>query len=83
MNQVKAYKPPPNPAKMTDSRFTVYEAKHGNKSWELDALDPKVIGGLIRRKIKSLIVEDKWDAAIRRENKDIKELETLARSDTA
>jgi hypothetical protein len=39
MDQVRALKLPPNPAKMTDSRATEYVKKFGTSSWELDALD--------------------------------------------
>lgn len=48
MHQVKQYKPPPNPAKLTDSRCGGYTAKYGDKSWELDALEPKVLSELVR-----------------------------------
>lgn len=53
-NQVEAYQPPPNPAKLSDSRATGYVAKHGYESWELDALSPTVIDGLIRTEIEKL-----------------------------
>jgi hypothetical protein len=41
-DQVQQYRPPPNPAKETDSRCAGYVAEYGHESWELDALDPKV-----------------------------------------
>lgn len=47
MDQVKEYNPPPNPAKLTDSRCTGYIDKYGDESWELDALDPKTLNALI------------------------------------
>lgn len=37
-NQIHQYKPPPNPAKITDSRFNNYATEYGEESWELDAL---------------------------------------------
>jgi len=46
-DQVDAYKPPPNPAKITDSRARDYIKTHGKVSWELDALRPDVLEGLI------------------------------------
>lgn len=52
MDQVNQYNPPPNPAKMTDTRAKKYVAKYGNKSWELDALEPKVITDLIQNELK-------------------------------
>ncbi len=48
-DQVDRYGPPPNPAKLTDSRATSYVRAHGYSSWELDALDPKTLAALIER----------------------------------
>lgn len=42
-DQVQAYNPPPNPAKLTDSRYKAYIERYGDESWELDALNPTVI----------------------------------------
>ncbi|KKL20583.1 hypothetical protein LCGC14_2454000, partial [marine sediment metagenome] len=49
MKQVEKYSPPPNPAKTTDSRYAAYRDEYGDDSWELDALDPRVITELITR----------------------------------
>lgn len=51
MEQIDFYSPPPNPAKITDSRCGQYIARYGNESWELDALEPKVITDLIREQV--------------------------------
>ena len=69
MTQVKQYNPPPNPAKLTDSRADEYIATHGNSSWELDALDPRVITGLIQKAVYGVRNEDLWAGAVHRENK--------------
>lgn len=47
MNQVEEFNPPPNPAKLSDSRAGDYIAKFGYSSWELDALQPEYIDKLI------------------------------------
>ncbi|MCK5617577.1 hypothetical protein KAR91_87745 [Candidatus Pacearchaeota archaeon] len=47
MDQVVLYSPPPNPTKMTDTRSPGYVQEHGDESWELDALEPKVMTDLI------------------------------------
>lgn len=47
LEQISLYNPPPNPAKITDSRSTYYISKFGDESWELDALEPKVLHDLI------------------------------------
>lgn len=48
MEQVRKYKPPPNPAKVTDPRAGAYRAKFGDSSWEVDALPPNVLTQIIR-----------------------------------
>ena len=47
-DQVQAYDPPPNPAKLSDSRAESYIYEFGSESWELDALEPAVMNDLIR-----------------------------------
>lgn len=59
-DQVDHYNPPPNPAKMTDSRAEEYVLEHGHSSWELDALEPRVIADLIDTEIRSIVDEDLW-----------------------
>jgi len=64
MDQVRQYGPPPNPAKITDSRFAGYLAEYGRESWELDALQPQVIAALIRDAVQGdLIDEADWRQA--------------------
>lgn len=60
MEQIDEYDPPPNPAKLTDSRCTGYMAKYGSESWELDALEPSVIVTLIRDEVATLRDDDAW-----------------------
>lgn len=60
MEQVEEWQPPPNPAKVTDSRFTAYEAQFGDESWELDALDPATLTELIDREISALVDHALW-----------------------
>lgn len=68
MDQVRQFNPPPNPAKITDTRAADYIAKHGNESWELDALEPEVIDRLVTSEIRKLINADAWNASIDEEN---------------
>jgi hypothetical protein len=67
MDQIERYRPPPNFAKETDSRFASYAKKYGSKCWELDALDPIVISTLIRDEVEGLIDRDAWNEAATRE----------------
>jgi hypothetical protein len=54
MDQVEEYGPPPNPAKITDSRANAYIAEFGGESWELDALEPTVLAALVREAIEGV-----------------------------
>lgn len=60
IDQVRQYNPPPNPAKLTDSRAGDYIAKHGRSSWELDALEPRVLQKLVQDTIDDYKDEDAW-----------------------
>ncbi len=62
MDQIIQYSPPPNPAKLTDSRAKTYIAKYGSNSWELDALEPSAIEDLIKETLVDLIDWDLWEA---------------------
>lgn len=61
MNQVRKYNPPPNPAKTTDARSGKYIKEHGYESWELDALEPRILNALILKTILKYRNEDLWD----------------------
>lgn len=60
MDQVKKLNPPPNPAKMTDSRASEYVRKFGRQSWELDAIEPTKLAKIVRDKINDLIDPGAW-----------------------
>lgn len=59
-DQVEQYDPPPNPAKLTDSRAENYISEYGRESWELDALEPKVLAALVEENVKKLIDANLW-----------------------
>jgi hypothetical protein len=54
-DQVEQWKPPENPAKETDSRYAVYVEEFGESSWELDAVEPATLAGLVEDHVKELI----------------------------
>ena len=60
MDQVQTYNPPPNPAKLTDSRVGGYLARYGGSSWELDALNPTVLVDLVRSHIAAEVDPTLW-----------------------
>lgn len=77
MAQIREYEPPPNPAKVTDSRFAAYSAKHGDESWEVDALDPTTLAGIITDAFAETIDVEKMDAVKAKEEADKKRLTKL------
>lgn len=68
--QVDILNPPPNPAKLSDSRAADYVAEHGYQSWELDALDPATLATLIRDRVTALRDDALWAAQVRRERRE-------------
>jgi hypothetical protein len=78
MDQVEEYQPPPNPAKLTDSRCKGYIADYGDESWELDALDPTTITDLIRLRVGELRDDDLWEQALNLEDRGRRELSAVA-----
>jgi hypothetical protein len=77
--QVKQYNPPPNPAKMTDSRIGEYLKHHGHTSWELDALEPRVLATLVTDEIVALRDETLWDRACSDEEEMKEEIAKIAK----
>jgi len=78
MAQIGLYAPPPNPAKTTDARYEKYREQHGDDSWELDALEPKVLNALIRDEVEQVCDPDRWDEQINRQEAARAELELVA-----
>ena len=60
-NQVEEQNPPPNPAKVTDSRYESYRAQYGEESWELDALSPQYLHRLVSKEVESLVEFSLWN----------------------
>lgn len=78
MNQIETYKPPPNPAKLTDTRAKGYIEKHGKSSWELDALEPRVMRDLIKDTVGFYRDDGFWEHTIKKENEYRKVLKNVA-----
>ncbi len=71
MDQIDQYNPPPNFAKESDSRTKWYRDEYQtDSSWELDALEPKIIDALIHSHVDPMIDREKWDAVMKREAAD-------------
>jgi hypothetical protein len=68
--QVETYKPPPNPAKLSDSRSKEYVKRHGYSSWEVDALPPTTLRTIIETAIEGLLDMEQYEAMKQQEERD-------------
>lgn len=75
--QVNDLNPPPNPAKLTDSRIKTYANLFGNTSWELDAIDPPMLNSILESKITGYRDDDLWDAAVHRQEEERESIKAL------
>jgi len=73
-DQIEEHNPPPNPAKLTDSRAEVYVAQYGLESWELDALDPATIASLVEDAVARFRDNDLWAEALKEEQTGLRQL---------
>ncbi len=64
MNQIETYRPPPNFAKLTDTRAKGYIKRFGGSSWELDALEPTVLAALIEDTVTAYRDDRLWQEAV-------------------
>lgn len=78
MDQVKQYGPPPNPAKLTDSRCADYIEQYGEESWELDALEPPVLVELINTAVEGVLNRKIQKKVLAREKMELEKLEEAA-----
>jgi hypothetical protein len=78
IDQVQQYNPPPNPAKLTDTRAGNYVKRFGSESWELDALEPQVLNDIIVDEINVFRDAEKYEALLFEMSKERRLLELLA-----
>lgn len=78
MDQVIQYDPPPNFAKVTDSRFASYQAAFGEDSWELDALEPQVLHDLIINEVLGVRDQGLWDDAEHQQEREREHLRAIS-----
>lgn len=77
MIQIDEYNPPPNPAKESDSRFEDYRTLYGGESWELDALEPRVLVELIQAAILAVRDDDIYENVVTQEKDYIDKLKLV------
>jgi len=66
-DQIEKWNPPPNAAKLKDSRAKEYIKKYGRVSWELDAIKVDDLASLLETEILRYRDDDLWDEAVERE----------------
>lgn len=77
MEQIRKYKLPHNPAKLTDARAAKYVAQHGKMSWEVDALKPNVLTEIVEGHIEEYIDLDLYNGVIEREEVDQENIQEM------
>ncbi len=77
MAQIKKYKSPPNPAKISDPRAGWYINRFGNTSWELDALSPKVLEAVVKVALVGHLDISQYNKMLVREDTDKTNLENI------
>lgn len=78
MAQTDELNPPPNPAKVTDSRFADYQAEYGDESWELDAVEPEALIELIETEIRAELDSDLFNEQLGAERRGRQAFEDIA-----
>jgi hypothetical protein len=69
-DQIEQYNPPPNPAKITDSRAKGYIREYGVSSWELDALRPELLVELLTDEIGRIVDKDLFNERLAEEERE-------------
>jgi hypothetical protein len=70
MEQIKKYKLPPNPTKLTDSRSDNYVRKFGKTCWEVDALNPETLTQIVEKNIQEQIDLELFEKILKKEKAD-------------
>ena len=77
MDQIKQFKLPENPTKLTDSRADGYIRKFGKKCWEVDAIDLVELRRILQSAIEKTIDIKQFKSVVSREKKELKELKSI------
>jgi len=77
--QIDRYKPPENFAKIRDPRAFLYIAEHGESSWELDALRPKVLHKIVDDAVMNYLDSERFNKMVQKEERDKKKLKRMVK----
>ena len=75
---ISEYQPPPNPVKRSDSRYADYIGLYGTEFWELDALEPQVLDGLISDAIEGYLDMYQYESVVAQEDEEREAIRDLA-----
>lgn len=78
MDQIDELNPPPNFAKLSDARAREYIWQYGEHSWELDALSPTYLSGLVSGEAEALRDLDQWNTDYENQETDRRNIFTVA-----
>ena len=78
MTQIEELNPPPNPAKMTDPRAKWYLEEYGDTSWEVDAIEPKLMENIVQTAIEENINIDLYSEMLEKERLEKEEISKIA-----
>jgi hypothetical protein len=67
MDQIEEHDPPPQWAKVSDSRYETYVNEFGEDVWELDALEPQTLAGVVKQAVLALRDEDLYEELMKME----------------
>jgi len=72
--QITQYRIPPAPAKKTDARYAGFVAQYGDRTVELDALDPNVLQRLIQSSVEQYFSQSQYQIVQNEQNRRRKEI---------
>lgn len=79
--QVRQYRLPPNPAKLSDSRAAAFISKYGSRdSWEMDAMRSDRIVATVEAELQQLCDLPAYNAIVKREAADKKKLAAFVKT---
>lgn len=79
MQQIKKYKLPPNPTKLSDSRSDKYVEQFGEICWEVDALKPQILTQIVETNVENQINIALFERVLKTEAKELNILKGFVR----
>jgi hypothetical protein len=80
IDQINEFDPPPDNVKIGDKKYKEYVAEFGPYVWELDALEPAILKGLIEIHINEVRDEEIYARVLEKESEYIRKLKHIEES---